>query len=153
MKDTFEEYTAMFPAYLKSLEEMQMHSRQEPRNELPTAGIYVFYKDGIPQYVGRTGRLKERLREHGSKSSSHFSASFAFLMAKEQAVKNGIDCKRKRGELQSCPLFKPLFDTAKVKVAAMEFRCVKVEDPIEQTLFEVYVAIKLKTPYNKFDPH
>jgi len=35
----------------------------------------------------------------------------------------------------------------------MEFRYVKVEDPIEQTLFEVYAAVKLKTLYNKFDPH
>lgn len=153
MNHIFKEYIERLPGYLSQLQQMQTHSRQEPGSELPTAGIYVFYKDGIPQYVGRTGRLKARLREHGSKSSSHYSASFAFLMAKERATQNGIDCKRKRGDLQACPLFKPFFYAAKDEVAAMDFRYVKIENPIEQTLFEVYAAIELKTRYNKFDSH
>lgn len=153
MSPILNEYIERLPGYMSQLQQMQTHSRQEPGSELPTAGIYVFYKDGVPQYVGRTGRLKARLREHGSKSSSHYSASFAFLLAKEQAAQNGVDCKRKRGDLQVCPLFKPFFCAAKDKVAAMEFRYVKVEDPIEQTLFEVYAAVELKTLYNKFDPH
>ena len=74
-------------------------------------------------------------------------------MAKEQAVANGINCKRKRIDLQNCPDFQPHFNKAKILVSEMLIKYTEIEDPIEQTLFEVYAAVELKTPYNKFVNH
>ena len=58
-----------------------------------------------------------------------------------------------RDDLQFIPEFKELFDEAKQLVRQMSVRVVEVTDPIEQTLFEVYVALKLKTPWNSFENH
>jgi hypothetical protein len=35
----------------------------------------------------------------------------------------------------------------------MQVRVVEVIDPIEQTVFEVYAALVLRTPYNNFENH
>ena len=138
--------------YLPKLKEMKPIRLADLKSaDLPKAGIYVLYEDDIPLYVGRTGRLKARLKEHGAESSSHFSASFAFILAKQKALLNNIDCKRSRKQLQDCPDF--AFAEAKKRVRGMQFRCVGINDPIEQTLFEVYAAMNLGTPHNSFESH
>ena len=138
--------------YLPKLKEMTPIRLADLKSaDLPKAGIYVLYEAEIPLYVGRTGRLKARLKEHGAESSSHFSASFAFILAKQKALLNNVDCKRSRKQLQDCPDF--AFTEAKKRVRAMQFRCIGIDDPIEQTLFEVYAAMELKTPHNSFDSH
>ena len=153
INSTFATYTEKLPVYMNRLLQMPLQLLEQPSVALPTAGIYVFYEGNTALYVGRTGRLKKRLKEHGAPSSSHYSASFAFLLAREEALANSIDCLRKRKELQVCPLFSPHFVSSKAKVAAMTFRCVEIEHPIEQTLFEVYAAVELKARYNSFEPH
>ena len=132
----------------------------------PGRGIYVFYENCKPLYVGRSGRkggkpdrMRERIYEHCRKSSTHNSASFAFLLAVETAQKQKIDCKTPtRDELQNTPKFIPHFVAAKKRVKGMQFRVVEVTDPIEQTVFEVYAAVMLGTTvqqggYNDFENH
>lgn len=149
---TFDEHTQALPGYLAKLEEGDFINLADLKNAvLPQAGIYVFYTLGIAQYVGRTGRLKARLREHGQQSSSHFSASFAFILAKKQAFPNGVVCTQSRAALAADPDFN--FKKAKKDVRSMQFKFVELSDPIAQTLFEVYAALTLKTPHNSFDPH
>ena len=70
----------------------------------------------------------------------------------------GIDCTaRTRNDLQQADDFKPLYDEAKARVRRMEFRVVEIADPIEQTVFEVYAALRLPTirphGYNDFQNH
>ena len=153
MNTAFAKYTEQLPEYMTQLLQMPLQQLQHHNHVLPNAGIYVLYENDAAQYVGRTERMKKRLKEHGAPYSNHNSASFAFLVAKEQAHASGVDCSRKRGVLQGCPLFVPHFMAAKAKVAAMAFRFVKIGDPIEQTLFEVYAAVELKTRHNSFKPH
>ena len=117
--------------------------------KLPEAGVYVLYdEEDKPLYAGRTNRLKVRLKQHSHENSSHYSASFAFLLAREKAQDSS---KRSRAVLAADPAFK--FKEAKDEVRSMRFRCVLITDPIEQALFEMYAAIELKTPYNFFDTH
>ena len=129
---------------------------------LPTItekGIYVFYESGKPVYVGRSDRLRSRILEHGRPSSLHNSATLAFLLAMDMATSKGIDCTgKKRDDLQIAEDFKPLFDKAKELVRNMEVKVLKVDDAIEQAVFEVYVALHLKTTrehggYNDFENH
>ena len=81
-----------------------------------------------------------------------------FLLAAEAAHEKGIDCTaRTRDDLQQADDFKPLYDEAKARVRRMEVRVVEVADPIEQTVFEVYAALRLPTirphGYNDFQNH
>jgi len=148
----FEEYVEDMTTHLAALERTFPTNLSDLKDaKLPQSGIYVLYEQGRAQYVGRTGRLKARLKEHGHKNSNHFSASFAYILAKKQALLNGFDCNRSRKVLAADPDFK--FEGAKRTVNSMQFKFVEIEDPIAQTLFEVYVALKLETPHNSFEPH
>ena len=158
---------------LKSSDLLHRDGRGQIRDEqgrlpdhFPGRGIYVFYENCKPLYVGRSGkkggnpdRMRERIYEHCQKSSTHNSASFAFLLAVEKAKKQGIDCNSlTRDALQNEPRFKKIYDKEKKRVRAMGVRVVEVDDSIEQTIFEVYAALRLGTTvqqggYNDFDNH
>lgn len=120
---------------------------------LPQKGIYVFFENKHPIYAGRTNRMKNRIKEHGQQSSTHNSASFAFNLAKKDAEEKGIDVSGSRIELEKNPNFVNLFSKAKERVSKMLVRVIEINDPIIQTLFEVYVSIELNTEFNEFDTH
>ena len=117
--------------------------------EAPTKGVYVFYECARPIYVGRSNRVRARLREHGADSSGRHSATFALKLlrkkldgpagtAKEIVERHGREYRSQRE-----------------RVRAMTFRAVSVEDQLLQTLFETYAILELGTypEYNDFDTH
>lgn len=55
--------------------------RMERQNEI--AGLYLFYEEETPLYVGISRRLIKRLRDHFL-SKSHFSSSLVYLMARHE---------------------------------------------------------------------
>ena len=115
--------------------------------------IYLLSRDGNPVYVGRTRDLRRRLRDHMLPGNDRYTATFAFRLAIEDAKRAGLNVKRKRAELEADPQFQPLFADAKARVSNMRVQYVEVDDPIEQTLLEVYVAESLGTKYNSFETH
>ncbi len=154
-KGRFQEIVETFPQLLEQLTNSQPYMR----DELPTnlnQGIYVFYENEIPKYVGRSGRkgrFKTRLLEHGRPSSGHNTATFAFLIAKEKAGKLGINLEKTRDVLEKDKKFKELYLEEKKRVSKMKIKVIEIEDPIIQTLFEVYASLELETPYNEWRTH
>ena len=154
---TWDSVSGEMPNLMQALQGSNLRDRNF--RGFPQRGIYVFYENDRPIYVGRTNRMRLRILEHGRPSSTHNSASFAFLLAVERAEAQGIDCEnRSRGELENEQRCKPLFAAAKDRVSRMGIRCVAIDDAIEQTVFEVYAAIGLGTTrkqggYNRFDNH
>jgi hypothetical protein len=61
-------------------------SRGIPR-DLPVRGIYLFSEGGKDLYIGRTNRMRHRLRGHCVTSANHFSATFAFRIARKETGK------------------------------------------------------------------
>ena len=148
-------------AIMERLLESPLRSRDNLR-DIPKEGIYVFYDKKKPLYVGRSRDLRTRIQNHSRKSSGRFNATFAFLMAMRKATRDGIKPPRvepgrkpTRKDREEDPLFAPLFDAAKERVAKMKVQVVEVNDPVEQALFEVYAADRLGTlgRYNTFDTH
>ena len=158
---TWEAVVGRLPVLLNQLTGSNHIDRDSRRGRslIPKKGVYVFYESGKPVYVGRTDRMRERILEHGRPSSLHNSATFAFLLAMKMATCKGIDCTGKtRDDLQIADDFKPLFDRAKKLVRNMQVKVVEVDDAIEQSVFEVYAALHLKTArehggYNDFENH
>ena len=153
----FEEVIDGMPRYLQELEDCQIITRDGSgrlSHNLPAKGIYVFYENGEPIYVGRSDRLKDRLLEHGREGSRNQTAPFAFNIAREEFQENfpGHDAVP-RNDLEIDPRFAPLFREAKRRVRRMEIRVVEIQDPIEQTIFEVYAHLKLGTRFNSFENH
>ncbi|MBU2009492.1 MAG: hypothetical protein KJ624_06640 [Chloroflexi bacterium] len=153
MRGQFDSIVAKMPKLLSQLLDTTPLSRDRLQR-IPERGVYVLYEDDTPIYVGRSNRLRQRLLEHSRPSSLHNSAPFAFNLAKEEAGKRGIDLQGKqRSQMANDPRFVELFKEAKQRVAAMKVRSIEITHPIEQTLFEVYAALALQTPYNDFDTH
>ena len=128
---------------------------------IPKRGLYVFYEKDKekPLYVGRSNRLASRIQEHGRPSSLHNSATLAFLMAARNDKREDTTQNRQtRDQLQEDPQFKSRFVRAKDQVRKLKFRVVRVDDAIEQSVFEIYAALNLGTTieqkgYNDFNNH
>lgn len=132
--------------------------RRENLGDLPDRGVYVFYENDKPVYVGRTNKMRERIQQRGRESSGHNSASFAFLLAVDRAQEQGVNSRsRSREELEHDEQFSRWFSDAKEKVRQMQCRVVEVPDAIEQAVFEIYAALELGTTrpqgYNDFETH
>jgi hypothetical protein len=117
-------------------------------------GIYLFSDGDIPIYVGQSRKLRTRLRQHTGAANRQNQASFAFNLAKREALAGSVDVKRSRAVLEADLDFVPRFDKARADVAAMNVQFIELADPIARTLFEVYAAIALDTvEFNSFETH
>ena len=159
---TWADVNMRLPHLMNELKKCQLSPR-DSKGRLPPdipekPGIYVFYKDKKPLYVGRSRHLRSRIMQHSRPRSGNTSATFAFLMALEEAEQKHIDCtNRTRAVLQEAPDFKPIYDAAKAKVRQMAVKVIEITDPIEQSVFEIYAALRLPTirpyGYNDFETH
>ena len=152
MNAKFDKMIDQLPLLLDQLVKSPSKNR-DTLGALPQKGIYLFYENECPIYVGRSNRIKERLLEHGRPSSTHTSATFAFNLAKKAAIEKEIDVNNiPRVILEKDPDFSSLFSEAKEKVSRMSIKVIEIDDQIIQTIFEVYVSVKFNT-FNEFDNH
>ena len=150
LNSEFKALVSQLPGKLAELESCPPHPLKEGLQDIPTGrGVYVFYDKGKPIYVGRTRKLRQRLRQHIMRSSSHLAASLAFLMARRDTQK----VQGTREELLKIPKFERAFERAKNCIGVMPLRFVEVDEPNFQYLLEMYVALTLKAEFNKFETH
>ena len=148
----FNAIIAQLPLLFKKLENMEFLSRGDAR-KLPKKGVYVFYEDSKPMYIGRSRRLPKRMLIHGRCCSKHNAASFAFLLAKEKAQKRGLEIAMSRKKLQRDSQFSKIYINEKKRVARMKIKAVSIENPETQAIFEIYASKELCTKYNDFNTH
>jgi hypothetical protein len=118
-------------------------------------GIYLYSEGERHRYVGRTRDLARRWGDHTRPSSGINSAAFAFNIAKRDAQAAGVDVGVGRNELGAGPVFVRAFADAKARVRAMDYRFVRVDNPLLSTVGEVYAALILGTEgdFNVFETH
>lgn len=123
--------------------------------QLPRQAIYLFSESDKYLYVGRTNRLRERLRGHCTPSATHYTATFAFRIAREATgmIRASYASEGSRANLVNDSSFGLSFAEAKRRVANMDIRFVEETNPVKQALLEIYTATTLSTPYNDFDNH
>ena len=111
--------------------------------------MYVLYERGEPIYVGRSNRMRDRIREHGADGSDRYSATFAFKLLREKLGEPEGTAK------EIAEAHSEEFRRQRERVRAMTFRAVPIEDQLEQHLFETYTILELGTypEYNDFDTH
>jgi hypothetical protein len=144
MNAKFEKINNTFPALMEKLNKSHYITKEDLK-KVPDRGIYIFYDGKKPIYVGRSERMRSRLREHSQQSSGHTSATFAFNLAKSRAKKLGIDISGNRKILEQDPHFSPIYKEEKTRVSKMKIKVIRIDNPIKQTLFEVYASMELKT--------
>ncbi len=154
MDDRFKKLTDKMPSLLHSLLEQPLVTIDDIGiTEVPQNGVYVFFEDDKPIYVGRSNRLKKRLKEH-SQSSSHYSATLAFRIAKQNTSNlQKKESKQTNKQLMENSNFIKEFEAAKDRIARTKIRFIKIEDQIEQAVFEIYASLVLGTELNDFATH
>ena len=153
MNDMFNGLVDQLPVLMERLESDGPRT-WDSLGPLPQKGIYLFSEDGRDLYIGRSDSIRQRIRQHGRRGSSHLQAPFAFNLARRDAGTAGVDVNGiSREDLQNDAAFAALFKESKVRVRRMHIRAVEVNDPILQTLFEVYASLELNTPFNDFRTH
>lgn len=115
-------------------------------------GIYALFENGLPVHVGRTRKVRNRLRAH--RTLSHNSASFAFKRARRELnIPASYKAGSSRAVLQADEVFGACFRKHVTAVQAMTVQFLRVEDPIDQYFLELYATIELGLPTDEFDTH
>ena len=155
MNERFKKLTDRMPLYLQSLLEKPSIAIDDIGiTQVPRKGVYVFFEDNKPIYVGRSNRLKERLKEHSQKGADHYSATLAFKIAKQNnSTLQGKERKQTSEQLMKNRDFVEEFEAAKNRIARTKIRFIEIEDQIEQAMFEIYAHLALNTRYNDFRTH
>lgn len=155
MKATFQAHVRSLAPLLEELLAMSPVKPTAMPREVPAAGIYLFSEAGRHLYVGRSRRIRRRVRRHCVGAATFRGAAFAFLLAREATgqVRATYKTEGSRADLMRDPAFASAFAQAKASIGAMDLRFVAEPDPIRQALLEIYAAVALSTPYNDFDTH
>ena len=116
-------------------------------------GLYIFYENDIPVYVGISRKILRRLRNHFV-GKSHYQATLVYLMLRDvydNDEKNDI-YRGKRSE------FEPFNNGGREEkqeelINNFEISIIPIEDNYELYLTEVLAACELKTKWNCFQTH
>lgn len=124
-------------------------------SKLPEKCIYLLSEGQNHLYVGRTRKLRQRLRQHSVNAAQHNQAVFAFRLAREITGRlvAAYSTKGSRKALCADSAFSGAFQQAKARVRSMDLRFVEETDPTRQALLEIYASVVLRTKYNDFDTH
>jgi len=112
-------------------------------------GIYVFYTNEKPFYIGISKSVVDRVNQH-LKGGSHNSSSMAFSIGKVLfEIKHEIPFEETRKAFQFEKYVRPVQDFLKKQRVSF----LHVENDEELYLFEVYCAMKFGCELNKFETH
>ena len=148
--------------------------------DIPEKGVYVFYENCKPLYVGYSDHIADRFKSHCAGGKSSGSATFAFILTRDlwgiwrgpcwdgpfpkkkeereevRLIRKGTSTKRvrldRRGLLDHDDILQD-FKSQVERVKSMQVRVIPIDDPYKQAMFEVYAAYRLNTFYNDFRPH
>lgn len=153
VSDEFDEIVASVKKMCAELLTAPKYTIMTLPSHMPAAGIYLFSESGCSLYVGRTNKLRQRLRYHIG--NSHNQATLAFLLARQQTgrVKASYQPKGSRKDLLLDPTFRAAFDGARSRIRRMHVQFVEEPDPVRQTILEVLAALETKALHNDFDNH
>ena len=155
MHEHFQRYVESLHPSFERLMQMSPVKMSGLPKELPEKCVYLFSEGEQTLYVGRTRRLRQRLRQHSVPGAQHNQAVFAFRLAREMTgrLTATYSAKGSRVALSADPVFAEAFNQAKSRVRNMDLRFVEEADPLRQALLEIYVSVVLGTKYNDFDTH
>ena len=114
------------------------------------SGIYVFYNNDEPVYVGISGTIIRRLKYHlfGKKDNE---SSFVYLLAKEK-YKNDTG-KKHNGKRKEFPFTDYKDEIQNDMKRNWSIKYCAIDNGYELAFIEIYVACVLKSKWNTFKTH
>lgn len=117
MNQRFKEHIDSLHPSFQRLMGMPSLKVDELARDMPTNGIYLFSEGSDHLYVGRSTRLRSRIKGHSLAGATHREAAFAFLLARDATGQTKASYKPEgsRSHLMSDPAFAAAFTEAKGK--------------------------------------
>ena len=155
MNAAFKQFVETLHPSFEKLVQMSPLNMSALPSKLPEKCIYLLSEADVHLYVGRTRRLRQRLRQHSVAGAQHNQAVFAFKLAREATGRLAAAYSAEGSRKALCvePKFAEAFAQSKARVREMDLRFVEETDPTRQALLEIYVSVVLRTKYNDFDTH
>jgi hypothetical protein len=155
MDPAFKQFVEMLHPSFERLMQITPLKMSALPSRLPEKCIYLLSEGQIHLYVGRTRKLRQRLRQHSIVGAQHNQAVFAFKLAREATGQLAAAYSAEGSRKLMCaePVFAAAFQQAKARVRNMDLRFVEEADPTRQALLEIYASVVLRTKYNDFDTH
>lgn len=123
-------------------------SERRKMNEVK--GLYIFYENSKPIYVGISRAIIRRLKNHFL-GRSHFEASLVYLILRD---KHDNTRGLYQGERATLPQFLDERASMQAKMRAdWDIRILPMQDNYMMYFIEFYLACKLKTKWNSFETH
>ena len=143
----FQDIISRMEPLLEELQSSRLYTRTDLRG-VPKYGVYVFYEDESPIYVGRSNNIPHRIKGHGASSSRHYTATFAFKLYRE-AIGGPLGTRQQVQALDPAE-----YEGQRQRVRSMAIRAVEITDQRVQTAFETYAVLALGTTrYNTVETH
>ena len=124
MDDAFKQFVeTLHPSFLRLMQMSPLKMSALPKR-LPEKCIYLLSEGENHLYVGRTRRLRNRLRQHSVAGAQHNQAVFAFRLAREMTgrLTAAYAAEGSRIALSADPQFANAFKQAKARVRNMDLR-------------------------------
>lgn len=151
MNETFRQHVEQLHAKFEALMAMTPVAFTALPKSADQSGIYLLTEGDQHLYIGRSRKIRSRLRMH----VGHYAgASFAVKLARHATGRpSSYSTKDSVKELLKDPAFSAAFDAAKKRIREMRIRYVEEPDSYRQALLEIYATLALGTRYNDFDTH
>ena len=89
MRSGFQKIVDHMEPLFQALLARPLHTVKNGLRNLPQRGVYAFYENDRAIYVGRSNRMRNRIREHGAENSRQGAATFAYKLTLEAAGEKG----------------------------------------------------------------
>jgi|GEM_PF-1572923 len=129
-------------------EEQKQETDQRKKNEVK--GLYIFFENGEPIYVGISRTILRRLKNHFL-GKTHNTASLVYLILRDKHDREKGLFLGERAELS---LFNSEREPKQEEMRSKwSISIIPMEDNYEMYLTEFYLACHLKTKWNSFETH
>jgi predicted GIY-YIG superfamily endonuclease len=128
MNERFKELVDRMPLLLRLLLEQPPTARDDIGIiQVPQKGVYVLFENNKPIYVGRSNRLKQRIKEHSQTSSDQYSATLALRIAKQNFLDiQGRGRRQTNEQLMKNNDFVKEFSAAKERISRAKYALLKL---------------------------
>jgi hypothetical protein len=151
MNEIFRKHVEQLHPKFEALMRMSPVTLATLSNDADKSGIYLLSEGSRHLYIGRSRKIRSRLRMHVGHPAG---ASFAIKLARESTGrKASYTALGSVKELLNEPEFSAAFQKAKQRIRAMHIRYIDEADCNRQALLEIYATLSLNTPYNDFETH
>jgi hypothetical protein len=152
MNEVFREHVEQLHPKFEALMRMSPVTLATLSKDAEKSGIYLLSEGPRHLYIGRSRKIRQRLRMHVGHPAG---ASFAVKLARELTgrLKPTYTTAGSIKELLREPEFLGAFQKAKGRIRAMHIRYIDEADCNRQALLEIYATVSLNTPYNDFETH